>query len=307
MEGGLPALGVLGEDDEVRADLNHHRSRRQYGYAAGLVGLITVIAMAAAGCAPRTGSPSARPSSDASSRAGAPASPSPEPPPPAGSCHHLDYRAAGQPTASRSATPCNGPHTSVTIAVGHLDQVLDGHLMAIDSHYVQSQLARRCPARLAQYVGGSMQDRRLSSFRAIWFGPSVAQADRGANWFRCDLVAVARNSHLAQLGRHLRGVLDRPGALARYGICGTAPPSSKHFDRVICSRKHSWRAFATIALPRHARYLGKPAAAAADQRCKSVATGRAHGALKYSWSFEWPTRQEWKDGQRFGLCWLPTH
>ena len=36
-----------------------------------------------------------------------------------------------------------------------------------------------------------------------------------------------------------------------------------------------------------------------------VASGRSNGSLKYTWSFEWPTRDQWDAGQRYGYCWVP--
>ena len=35
--------------------------------------------------------------------------------------------------------------------------------------------------------------------RAVWFTPTVAQSDRGADWFRCDVIAVAGTEKLAPL------------------------------------------------------------------------------------------------------------
>lgn len=190
--------------------------------------------------------------------------------------------------------------------VGKADPVVDGHLMAVDSDAVQAQLARRCPRRLAAYVGGHETDRRLSRLETVWFGPTVEQADRGARWFRCDLVALQRDGTLAPLGPRMRGVLGHPSALESWGTCGTAAPSEQDFQRVICSQPHRWQAVDVIALPASAAFLGKRADRAADARCHDVASSRAGGRLKFAWSFEWPTREQWNAGQRYGYCWLPT-
>jgi hypothetical protein len=230
----------------------------------------------------------------------------PAPPPRTGGCHRLTFSEAAAPTDSTEAVPCRSAHTSVTIHVGRLDPVVDGHLLAIDSPTVQAQLAERCPRRLPAYVGGSETARRLSRLAVVWFGPTVAEADRGARWYRCDLVALAGRDALVPLPRHMRGVLDRPGALDRWGTCGTRAPDADGFERVVCSRPHRWRAVDVIPLPRGARFLGKAATATANDRCQAIATARANGALKYSWSFEWPTRQQWNDGRRYGYCWVPT-
>ena len=67
---------------------------------------------------------------------------------------------------------------------------------------------------------------------------------------------------------------------------------------MVCSEKHTWRAVDTIDPPVGRRYLAKDVTAAADARCKDVASERADGSLKFTWSFEWPTRAQWNAGQR---------
>jgi len=74
---------------------------------------------------------------------------------------------------------------------------------------------------------------------------------------------------------------------------------------VICSRPHSWRARRTLALPAGSKYLSKAATAAADSACRDIEAGLASDILSLKWSFEWPTRDEWRAGQRYGYCWTP--
>jgi hypothetical protein len=139
----------------------------------------------------------------------------------------------------------------------------------------------------------------------VWFGPTVQEADRGARWFRCDLVALAGDDQLAPLDRRMHGVLGKARALDRWGTCGTSAPGAKGFVRVICARRHHWRAVDVVDLPAGAAFLGKKATATANDRCQAVAAARAGSSLKYTWSFEWPTRQQWQDGRRYGFCWVP--
>ena len=135
--------------------------------------------------------------------------------------------------------------------------------------------------------------------------PSAEQVDAGAAWFRCDVVGLAAANQLIPLPRRMKGALNRSDAPDRFGTCGTQAPGKRGFERVVCRRKHAWRAVDTVAIDGSARYLGAAASAAGDARCKDVAAARANGALKYTWSFEWPTRDQWKAGQRYGYCWIP--
>jgi hypothetical protein len=281
-----PALDLLGEDRPMT------RARTSLACVAlAVVGLT-------AGCS--GDDPEATPSSPAPTTVAAP-----PPAPPARACYDLDFEAAAKPTNDARPVSCRSPHTTVTIHVGTIRPVVDGHLLAVDSDTAQAQVARRCRATYAAHVGGTVEARRLSRFTVVWFTPTLAQSDDGALWFRCDLVALAGHDRLAQLPGRARGVLDARDALDRFGTCGTTSPASKRFQRVICSRRHSWRARATVAVPRGSAYLDKHAGAVADAACHDVEARLAGDILKLKWSFEWPTREQWDAGQRYGICWTP--
>jgi hypothetical protein len=240
----------------------------------------------------RTSSPTAAPASAA-------------PAPPRGACYDLDFTEAVKPTSDAQPLPCTAAHTTTTIRVGTIRPVVDGHLLAVDSDAVQEQVAGECRRALARFVGGDQETQRLSRLTVVWFSPSLSESDLGAVWFRCDLVALAGHDALAPLPPKARGLLAADGALDRWGTCGTAPPSSGRFQRVLCTQPHSWRARATIELPPRAAYLGKAAGAAANSTCHDIDARLAADSLRLRWSFEWPTQQQWDAGQRYGLCWTP--
>jgi hypothetical protein len=203
---------------------------------------------------------------------------------------------------------CRAGHDARTIYVGMLDTVVDGHSVAVDSATVQRQLARTCPRKLADYVGGSRTDRQLSRFNVVWYSPTLSQSDAGADWFRCDLVAFSDADSLYSLPRKgsLRGALDRRGALGTYGLCGTAAPGARGFQRVICDRRHSWKAIDTIGLAGGAKYPGQASVRkGGDSRCKDEVRSRSADTLKFEYGWEWPSRAQWNRGQHYGYCWAP--
>jgi hypothetical protein len=101
-------------------------------------------------------------------------------------------------------------------------------------------------------------------------------------------------------------VLGSTAALDEFGLCGTSAPGARGFQRVICGRSHSWRAIDTIGLPGGARYPGTATVRkAGDSDCKDLAQARSDNSLKYRYGWEWPTREQWDRGQRFGYCWVP--
>ncbi len=268
---------------------------------AGLATIAALLVPAMAACSSGSSDSAEKPSAGASVSSAPPAPAAPR----VGACHELSLEQATDPVDSGKSVSCAQPHTAVTFKVGQLAALSDGHLLAVDSPTVQARLAKACPPALAPFLGGDQTTQRLSRLEAVWFGPSLEQADAGADWFRCDVVGLRKEGALITLPRKMKGALDAPGALDRFGTCGTAAPSAKKFQRVVCSEKHTWRAVDDVDLPRDARYLAKDVAATGDSACKDVAAKRANGALKYTWSFEWPTRAQWSSGQRYGYCWVP--
>jgi hypothetical protein len=224
-----------------------------------------------------------------------------------GACYRLRFEQLTEPSNGSRPVPCSSRHDAETVHVGRLDTVVAGHAVSVDSDRVLRQLSRECPRRFAEHVGGSAEDRDLSRLEVVWFAPTLAQADRGADWFRCDVVALAGQDALYPLPppRRLAKVLDGPDGAA-YGLCGTAAPGDPDFARVICARQHSWRAVATIPLAGGRTYPGQGSVRrSGDETCRDRVRAGAADPLKFRYGWEWPTREQWQRGQHFGYCWAP--
>jgi hypothetical protein len=227
------------------------------------------------------------------------------PTPKEGACYRLSFEAALAYTSDAEPRDCRRKHTSTTFAVGALDNVVSGHLVAVDSRRVKEQVAETCPRLFGEYVGGSLEQRRLSMLRAVWFTPTVEESDAGGGWYRCDLIAVAGNQRLAPLDGDPKDVLETSEGRTRWGMCGTAPPDSENFERVLCSGPHSWRAVEVVTFPAE-DYPGELEAEARGQRqCEDAGNAAAEDPLDFRWGYEWPTEQQWKSGTTYGLCWVP--
>jgi hypothetical protein len=253
--------------------------------------------------------PASEPTPSASASASASRTPPPRATRPAApkerACYALSYDDAVAPTTSAEPVPCDRRHTTVTYAVGELDAVVDGHLLAVDSDRVQEQVATTCPDRFAPFVGGTLEDRRLSMLRPVWFTPTVEESDAGASWYRCDVVALGADGELAPLTGPVAGALATPEGRDRFGMCGTAEPGTPRFSRVVCSRDHSWRAIAVVPFEDGA-YPGEQKVRDAGQSpCQDAGASVASDTLAYEWGYEWPSAQQWKAGQTFGRCWAP--
>lgn len=220
-------------------------------------------------------------------------------------CYRLNFDAAVSPTSSTATRDCDRVHTAETYDVGRVDNLVDGHLLAIDSDRVQDDVASTCTGSVAAAVGGSEDDLRLSMLRAVWFTPTLEESDAGADWYRCDVVALRGSDRLTPLRTSLLGVLGTPAGRDEYGMCGTAAPDAPSFERVPCRLEHTWRAVEVVALP-EGGFPGEAAArSAGQQQCEDAGRARAADPLDFDWGYEFPDADQWADGQTFGRCWVP--
>ena len=217
-------------------------------------------------------------------------------------CHRLSYEQAVAPVVGGTDVPCAKKHTSQTYKTGRLPLLADGHLVAVDSPSVQGAVASSCTSLLGAHVGGSPEDLRLSMVQAVWFTPSVDEAAAGADWFRCDVLALAAPGRLASLPTSSKGLV---GASDDFAMCGTASPDAASFQRVPCSAKHTWLAASSVDLTGDAYPSASAASEQMESACRSAARSRADDPLDFSWSQESPTEEQWQVGQRYGICWVP--
>lgn len=271
---------------------------------------VLLLLLVLTGCTQGSDQPAATPTPSATTPTESPSepvtrTPKPPPAPPTDSCYRLSFDQAVAPTSRTDAVPCRESHTAETFHVGRLERHLDGRLLAVDSRRLQEQVETTCPRLLSEHVGGTEEHRRLSMLRSVWFTPTLTQSDAGADWFRCDAVALARDSELLELDGSLFGVLDTEDGRDRFGLCGTAEPGTEGFERVACSQTHSWRALRTVTLP-GSDYPGqRRAQQSGEEPCKAAGRTNAPDPLDFQWGYEWPTADQWEGGQTYGICWAP--
>jgi hypothetical protein len=222
-----------------------------------------------------------------------------------GDCHQMTLADVTASSAAGTSSDCQHRPTAITVAVGRL--AVKGKPVAADSPAAQQLMERTCRPKAAAWLGTDPRTLRLSRLTAIWFTPTPAQVDAGAQWFRCDVVGFDRGNHLIGFPApyDLKGSLRSDKGFARYALCGTAKPGTKGFDRVACSLKHSWKAIATVDLKGGKAYPGT--AKVRDEgssTCRDKANA-ATDATRYDYGWEWPTAQQWRAGQRYGFCWVP--
>lgn len=266
--------------------------------AAMLIALVL-----AAGCSSGEDPSDAEGSSSTTPSTATPTTAEPAPRPALDACYVLDIAGAVAPTTSAEPVDCDGEHTSLTYEVGTLPTYLDGHLLAVDSARVQDSLAQTCRRNLAAYLGADEATLALSVLRPVWFSPTLEESDAGADWYRCDLIAVVDTDTLGSLPATLRDAFA--GGTGAFGLCGTAQPGTDGFRRVACGQESSWTAIEVVDLGES--HPGDEAAQAAGSApCQAAARSRADDALNYQWGYEWPTAEQWAAGQTYGICWIPS-
>ncbi|MBO0846471.1 MAG: hypothetical protein J2P22_13760 [Nocardioides sp.] len=262
---------------------------------AGLAGL----ALAVSACSGSDGSPPRSEPTPVLTTSAAP-KPTPPPPPPEHACYRLEYDGALAPTNSSRAVPCTGRHTAVTFYVGRFDRNLP-----VGGTRVHRIVSTVCPRRFASFVGGTLEYRRLSLLRTVWFTPTTDQAALGAHWYTCVAIAVQSEQRLAPLTVPVTGALNHPERRDHYALCGTAEPGTPAFRERMCSLRHSWKALRTVPFA-PGRYPGEGRVRAAGQRpCQEAGRQVATDPLNYRWSYQWPTREQWNAGKTWGVCWAP--
>jgi hypothetical protein len=178
--------------------------------------------------------------------------------------------------------------------------------LAVDGPAVHRLVSTQCPRRFATFAGGSIEDRRLSLLRTVWFTPTLEQAALGARWYSCVALAIRDSKHLAVLTTRVEGALDSTDGRAHYGLCGTAEPGTAGFEQRICSVPHTWTALRTVPFA-PGPYPGVTKVREAGQTtCKDAGRAVATDPLNYRWSYQWPTLTQWRGGQTYGVCWAPS-
>ena len=268
-----------------------------------------------AGC---SGSPSSSPSADTSPSASASASLTPSRAatpavvpraPRAKACYRLTAAQLTKPTNASTPVPCASRHTAQTIYVGTLDTVVDGHSVAVDSATVQKQLSTHLPPQ-ARGVRRGVGDRaRPEPLQRGLVQPHAraVRPGRGLVPLRRHRVRRRRTSwRRCPAPRGSRACWDSAAALDEFGLCGTSAPGAQRLPAgdlrprpLLAGGRHD-RPVRRRAVPRHGAVRK-----AGDSDCKDLAQARSGNALKYRYGWEWPTREQWDRGQRFGYCWVP--
>jgi len=175
-----------------------------------------------------------------------------------------------------------------------------------DATAIAEHVIPRCDRRLARWTGGTREVRLLSRLHAVWFVPTTEDLALGARWFRCDVVAYAAQTRLAELPASTEGLLDVGDALDRVGLCSRGSPEDPDSIPVTCDRPHGWRAFTVqpLAPGPGGGYPLRSELSAARTACSDSVREQLGFPLEWTYGWQPPSRASWDDGLRHGFCWI---
>lgn len=225
-------------------------------------------------------------------------------PPTVGACRDLTVADLDEPSNADPVVDCAQDHTAQTFAIGTLpDETGTSYRDERHGKFV----FETCTRGFREFLGADESLAMRTQLSWAWFRPSERGWDRGARWFRCDLVGGPTGAKkLRDLPEDAKGMFsaDRPDAWLTCARGETVDGSEK----VPCSEDHDWRAVTTIK-------VGQPADAypgdrivqvRSRDRCSDWVGAWLHYPPDYDYGYSWFREAEWSTGNRRSICWART-
>lgn len=225
-------------------------------------------------------------------------------PPKPGACRDLVADDLDQPTNASPAVACSRKHTAQTFAVGTLPK--DTGTSYEDKRHGQF-VFQTCRQGFRDFLGADESLAMRVQLGWAWFRPSKKGWDRGARWYRCDLVGGPDGAKtLRDLPAEAKGMFstDLPDAWLTCARGATVTHSTK----VPCSQQHDWRAVTTIKVgqPQDPYPGDRIVQVRSRDRCSDWVGAWTHYAPDYDFGYTWFHEEEWSTGNRRSICWART-
>jgi hypothetical protein len=163
-----------------------------------------------------------------------------------------------------------------------------------------------CSAKFRELLGADESVAMRTVLTWSWFRPSEDAWNRGARWYRCDVVGGGEQSvKLLDLPADLDGLMERPGDEWLACAVGATVAGAR---RVPCSQTHDWRAVSTIKLGEPGDpYPGDQTSETTTRDYCSESVGAWLGyPVDYDYGYTWFHEPEWNAGNRRSVCWAKT-
>jgi hypothetical protein len=223
-----------------------------------------------------------------------------------GECRMLTPADVVKPSNATRTVDCEDEHTAETFAVGDLPEELQ------DADYDGDELGafayRTCSKKFQKFLGAdeSVVMRTIVSW--AWFRPSEKAWDKGARWYRCDIVGGGEESKsYVDLPDTAAGLLAQTPQPDEWMVCANGP-SVQAAPKIACSETHNWRAVTTIKVGEpDDPYPGDHAVEVITRDyCSDSVGGWLGYPPEYDYGYTWFHEGEWKAGNRRSVCWAAT-
>lgn len=223
-----------------------------------------------------------------------------------GTCRILDAADIEQSSNASEVVDCKDDHTAETFAVGTFPQRLtDG--AGADNPGLGAYIFDVCSKRFLRFVGGEESSVLRSTLNWAWFRPSDEAWDKGARWYRCDVVGGGDQvSGFIALPKTAKGLLlGKPAD--EWMVCVNAP-DVVGAPRIPCSEPHTWRAISTIVLgDAKDPYPGdRLVEVKTRDYCSDQVAYWLNNPIDYDFGYTYFHEAEWKTGNRRSICWANT-
>jgi hypothetical protein len=225
-------------------------------------------------------------------------------PPKAGACRDLSARDLDRPTSTSPVVPCTEEHTAETFAVGTLP-ASTGSTYKDRRH--GTYVFDTCAKAFRDFVGADESLAMRIRLSWAWFRPSERGWDRGARWFRCDVVGGPHDTKQLRALPATARDLFASGQPDEWLACArgrTVVGSTK----VSCADPHDWRAVTTVkvGLPDDAYPGDRIVEVRSRDRCRDWLGAWLHYPEDYEYGYTWFHEAEWSTGNRRSICWART-
>ena len=225
-------------------------------------------------------------------------------PPTQGACRVLTAADLREPSNADPVVACSRPHTAETFAVGTLPG-------STGSSYRDRRHGEfvfdACTASFRDFLGADESLALRVQLSWAWFRPSERGWDRGARWYRCDVVGgPAGAEELRDLPVEARGLFatEQPD---EWLTCARGSTVA-HATKVPCSEPHDWRAVTAIkvGLPDDPYPGDRIVQVRSRDRCSDWVGAWLHYVADYDFGYTWFHEAEWASGNRRSVCWART-
>jgi hypothetical protein len=221
-----------------------------------------------------------------------------------GSCRDLTAADVDERSSAAPVVPCSRRHTAETFAAGTLPE-------DTGASYGDRRQGRfvfdTCTTSFRDYLGVDESLALRIQLSWAWFRPSQRGWDKGARWYRCDVIGGPDGAkQLRPLPAEVHGLFasGRPDAWLTCARGTTVASGTK----VPCSETHAWRAISTIK-------VGQPTDPYPGDRvvevrsrdlCSDWIGAWSHYPTDYDYGYTWFHEADWSAGNRRSICWART-